>query len=49
MSAVRQHHNNLYGAHHGLLGHGALYPVGMLSHSAGIPSHHPVASHHARE
>ncbi|KAK0094832.1 hypothetical protein PV326_009861 [Microctonus aethiopoides] len=49
MSAVRQHHNNLYGAHHGLLGPGALYPVGMLSHSAGIPSHHPVASHHARE
>ncbi|XP_057338092.1 homeobox protein MSX-1-like [Microplitis mediator] len=51
MSAVRQHHNSLYGAHHGLLGPAAaLYPVGMLSHpAAGIPPHHTVAPHPARE
>ncbi|XP_034944238.1 muscle segmentation homeobox-like [Chelonus insularis] len=49
MSAVRQHHNTLYGAHHGLLGPAALYPVGMLSHPAAISPHHAVAPHPARE
>ncbi|XP_063978086.1 homeobox protein GHOX-7-like [Diachasmimorpha longicaudata] len=49
MSAVRQHHNSLYGAHHGLLGPAALYSVGMLSHSAGMAPHHSVQSHQGRE
>ncbi|CAD6230039.1 GSCOCG00006701001-RA-CDS [Cotesia congregata] len=51
MSAVRQHHNSLYGGHHGLLGPAAaLYPVGMLSHPAvGISPHHTVSPHSARE
>ena len=47
MTAVRQHHNNLYGSHHGLLGHAGLYPVSMLSHP-GL-THHAISQHASRE